>query len=237
MKKIFYILFASSIVFSCGSDSDSDNDSTTLNQDLVGSWFGIITDSDGTDATAEQTLTFNSDGTCSVSNVWDDGETYFSNGTWSSTSSTITSTFSNGTETANYELSNNNTCIITRSDGVVIVYTRITLNEDLIGSWNGTTVDDSIPATSTEIELILNSDGEGEVLFDRTNLVTSETTFENWDITWASTSMTLTINYYDYDLPEGEQLYDTETHNYLFIDNDTLEITEDDGDVTIMYRN
>ena len=235
MKKIFYILFASSIVFSCGSDSDSD--STTLNQDLVGSWFGIITNSDGTDGTAEQTLTFNSDGTCSVSNVWDDGETYFSNGTWSSTSSTITSTFSNGTETANYELSNNNTCIITRSDGVVIVYTRITLNEDLIGSWNGTTVDDSIPPTSTDIELILDSDGEGEVLFYRTNLDTSETTFENWDIIWSSTSTTLTINYYDYDLPEGEQLYDTETHNYVFIDNDTLEITEDDGDVTIMYRN
>ena len=237
MKKIFYILFASSIVFSCGSDSDSDNDITTLNQDLVGSWFGIITNSDGTDGTAEQTLTFNSDGTCSVSNVWDDGETYFSNGTWSSTSSTITSTFSNGTETANYELSNNNTCIITRSDGVVIVYTRITLNEDLIGSWNGTTVDDSIPPTSTDIELILDSDGEGEVLFYRTNLDTSETTFENWDIIWSSTSTTLTINYYDYDLPEGEQLYDTETHNYVFIDNDTLEITEDDGDVTIMYRN
>ena len=237
MKKIFYILFASSIVFSCGSDSDNDNDITTLNQDLVGSWFGIITNSDGTDGTAEQTLTFNSDGTCSVSNVWDDGETYFSNGTWSSTSSTITSTFSNGTETANYELSNNNTCIITRSDGVVIVYTRITLNEDLIGSWNGTTVDDSIPPTSTDIELILDSDGEGEVLFYRTNLDTSETTFENWDIIWSSTSTTLTINYYDYDLPEGEQLYDTETHNYVFIDNDTLEITEDDGDVTIMYRN
>ena len=138
MNKIFYILFTSSIVFSCGSDSDSD--STTLNQDLV-------------------------------------------------------------------------------------------------GFWNGTTVDNSTPATSTDIELILNSDGEGEVLFDRTNLVTLETTFENWDITWASTSMTLTINYYDYDLPEGEQLYYTETHNYVFIDNDTLEITEDDGDVTIMYRN
>ena len=129
MKKIFYILFVSSIVFSCGSDSDSD--STTLNQDLV-------------------------------------------------------------------------------------------------GSWNGTTVDDSIPPTSTDIELILDSDGEGEVLFYRINLDTSETTFENWDITWSSTSMTLTINYYDYDLPEGEQLYDTETHNYVFIDNDTLEITEDD---------
>lgn len=139
MKKIFYILFASSIVFSCGSDSDSDNDSTTLNQDLV-------------------------------------------------------------------------------------------------GSWNGTTVDDSIPPTSTDIELILDSGGEGEVLFYRTNLDTSETTFENWDIIWSSTSTTLTINYYDYDLPEGEQLYDTETHNYLFIDNNTLEITEDDGDVTIMYR-
>ena len=111
-----------------------------------------------------------------------------------------------------------------------------TLNQDLVGFWYGTTVDNSIPATSTDIDLILNSDGEGEVLFDRTNLDTLETTFENWDITWASTSMTLTINYYDYDLPAGEQLYDTETLNYVFIDNDTLEITEDDGDVTIMYR-
>ena len=74
------------------------------------------------------------------------------------------------------------------------------------------------------------------MLFYRTNLDTSETTFENWDIILSSTSTTLTINYYDYDLPEEEQLYDTETHNYVFIDNDTLEITEDDGDVTIMSR-
>ena len=44
MKKIFYILFASSIVFSRGSDSDSDSDSTTLNQDLVGSWNGTSVD-------------------------------------------------------------------------------------------------------------------------------------------------------------------------------------------------
>lgn len=112
----------------------------------------------------------------------------------------------------------------------------ITLNEDLVGFWTGTTVDNSPPPTSTEIDLILNSDGSGEVLFDRTNLDTLENTFDNWDITWSSTSTTLTINYYDYDLPVGEQLYDTETHNYVFIDNDTLEITEDDGDITIMYR-
>tara|TARA_B100000900_G_scaffold175131_1_gene148578 strand:- start:223 stop:639 length:417 start_codon:yes stop_codon:yes gene_type:complete len=112
-----------------------------------------------------------------------------------------------------------------------------TLNQDLVGSWYGTTVDNSIPPTSTDIDLVLNSDGEGEVLFNRTNLETFETTLENWDITWSSTSTILTINYYDYDLPDGEQLYDIETHNYVFIDNDTLEITEDDGDITIMYRN
>ena len=112
-----------------------------------------------------------------------------------------------------------------------------TLNQDLVGSWYGTTVDNSIPPTSTDIDLVLNSDGEGEVLFNRTNLDTFETTLENWDITWSSTSTILTINYYDYDLPDGEQLYDIETHNYVFIDNDTLEITEDDGDITIMYRN
>lgn len=110
-----------------------------------------------------------------------------------------------------------------------------TLNQDLVGSWYGTAVDLS-DATYTEVDLELDADGYGFATFDYYDALDNYESTNDYDITWSSTSTTLTINYYDYDLVEGEQLFDTETHNYVFIDNDTLEITEDDGDVTIMYR-
>ena len=94
---------------------------------MVGVWSGTITDSDGTGSTADQTLTFVSNGTCAIFNDWDTGETYSATGTWSSTESTVTVNWDDGeTDTADYELSNNNnTCVITRSDGVIIIYTRM----------------------------------------------------------------------------------------------------------------
>ena len=120
MKRVFLFIVVFSIFTCSGGD---DNNSVTINEDLVGAWFGTITDNEGS---LQQTLTFNLDGTCSISNLWDDGETYFSSGTWSSSSSTITTTFGSDTETANYELSNNNnTCIVSRSNGVIIIYSRI----------------------------------------------------------------------------------------------------------------
>ena len=110
-----------------------------------------------------------------------------------------------------------------------------TLNEDLVGSWSGITVDNS-SLTSTEIDLTLDDMGEGYVLFDKENLVAGEITNSNWDLTWSSTSTSITLNYYDYDLEEGEQLIDSETDAYEFIDNDTAQIIEDDGDVTLLNR-
>lgn len=109
------------------SGSKDNSSPSPLNEDLVGVWSGTITDSDGTGSTANQTLTLISSGICAVFNYWDSGETYSATGTWSSTQSTITVNWDNGeTDTADYELSNNNnTCVITRSDGVVIVYTRV----------------------------------------------------------------------------------------------------------------
>ena len=98
----------------------------TINEDLEGVWSTTITDSDSSSNNANQTLTFLSSGICAV-NIWDhSGETYSATGTWSSTESTVTINWDNGeTDTADYELSNNNnTCVITRSDGVVIVYTK-----------------------------------------------------------------------------------------------------------------
>ena len=110
-----------------------------------------------------------------------------------------------------------------------------TLNEDLVGSWSGITVDNS-SLTSTEIDLTLDDMGEGYMLFDKENLVAGEITNSDWDLTWSSTSTSITLNYYDYDLEEGEQLIDSETDAYEFIDNDTAQIIEDDGDVTLLNR-
>ena len=126
MKKLTY-LFLALLIVACSSD-DNDNNSISINSDLAGTWSGIITDTSGNGNTADQILTLNSDGTGSVSNLWVDGETFLSALVWSSTSSTITVaiTESNETESAEYELSNNNnTVVITRSNGIVNVYTRI----------------------------------------------------------------------------------------------------------------
>ena len=122
MKKGIY-LFLALLIVACSSDDDN---SVSINSDLVGAWSGIITDTGG--STAEQIFTLNSDATGSVSNLWDDGEVWSSAVVWSSTSSTITFTITvdNETDSAEYELSNNNdTCVITRSNGIVNVYTRI----------------------------------------------------------------------------------------------------------------
>ena len=123
MKKFIY-LFLGLLIFACSSDDDGN--SVSINPDLVGTWSGIITDTGG--STAEQITTLNSDATGSVSNLWDDGETFSSPLVWSSTSSTVTftTTVDNETESSEYELSNNNnTVVLTRSNGIVNVYTRI----------------------------------------------------------------------------------------------------------------
>ena len=124
MKKLIY-LFLGLLIVACSSD-DGDNNSISINSDLVGTWSGIITDTGG--STAERIYTLNSDATGSVSNLWDDGETFSSPLVWSSTSSTVTftTTVDNETESSEYELSNNNnTVVLTRSNGIVNVYTRI----------------------------------------------------------------------------------------------------------------
>ena len=124
MKKLIY-LFLTVLIVAC-SGEDSNNNSISINSDLVGTWSGIITDTGG--STAEQITTLNSDATGSVSNLWDDGETFSSPLVWSSTSSTVTftTTVDNETESSEYELSNNNnTVVLTRSNGIVNVYTRI----------------------------------------------------------------------------------------------------------------
>ena len=91
MKKLFLL----SIVFtllSCSS-GDDDNNLNPINSDLVGAWFTTFTETSGSSIKiCEQTLTLLSDGTGSVSNLWDDGETFNSEIIWSATASEFSMT-------------------------------------------------------------------------------------------------------------------------------------------------
>ena len=110
-----------------------------------------------------------------------------------------------------------------------------TLNQDLVGSWYGTSVDNSQPPTTEEIQITLESNGEGHTIFDRYDQDNNLILEREYDVTWSSTANTITINYIDYG-PDGQQYIDTQTNNYEFIDTDSFRFIEDDGDFTILYR-
>jgi hypothetical protein len=122
MRKLIY-LFLALLIVACSSDDSNNNN---INQNLVGAWMATPEDSD-TGSTFEQTLVLNSDGTGSVSNLFPT-ETWFSELTWSTTSTviTVTTLIDNKTESADYELSNNNnTFVLSRDNGIDVIYTRI----------------------------------------------------------------------------------------------------------------
>ena len=221
MKKLTY-LFLALLIVACSSD-DNDNNSISINSDLVGTWSGIITSTSGN--TADQILTLNSDGTGSVSNLWDDGETFLSALVWSSTSSnlTVTTTVDNETDTAEYELSNNNnTLVITRSNGIDNVYARVSINPDLVGTWSGI-ITDTGGSTAEQI-YTLNSDGTGSVsnLWDDGEVWSSA-------VVWSSTSSTITFTI----TVDNE----TDSAEYeLSNNNDTCVITRSDGIVVVYTR-
>jgi hypothetical protein len=126
MKKIF-IPFLLAILFSCSSDSDSNGtQANTYEQELAGSWTASFCEADDATSCADQNLVLNLDGTGSVANVWNDGETYSSDLEWSATSSTITVTTlnDNNTDLASYVL-NDNEMTITTTDNQVIIYSRL----------------------------------------------------------------------------------------------------------------
>jgi|TARA_B110000211_G_C13792538_1_gene426865 hypothetical protein len=123
MKNII-ITILSLFVLSCGGD---DNDSTPEINFLSGSWFGSFIDSEDPSSSADQTLLLNNDGTGSVYNDWGD-ETFQSDLTWTSTSSTIsiTTLVDNSSNTADYVLSDGYEVLqITTAEGQVIVYIRM----------------------------------------------------------------------------------------------------------------
>jgi len=125
MKKI-YIPFLLAILFSCSSDSDSDGTQANIyEQELAGSWTASFCELDDATSCVDQNLVLNLDGTGSVANVWNDGETYSSDLEWSATSSTITVTTlnENNTDTVSYVLNDNEMTMTVGSQ--VIIYTRM----------------------------------------------------------------------------------------------------------------
>jgi methanogenic corrinoid protein MtbC1 len=221
MKKLTY-LFLALLIVACSSD-DNDNNSISINSDLVGTWSGIITSTSGN--TAQQITTLNSDGTGSVSNLWDDGETFLSALVWSSTSSnlTVTTTVDSETESVEYELSNNNnTLVITRSNGIDNVYARVSINSDLVGTWSG--IITSTSGNTADQILTLNSDGTGSV----SNLWEDGETFLS-ALVWSSTSSTITVA-----ITESNE---TESAEYeLSNNNNTVVITRSNGIVNVYTR-
>ena len=224
MKKLFLL----SIVFallSCSSGDDN-NTSNSTNPDLVGTWFTTITD-DGT--TAEQTLTLQSDGTGSVSNIWSDGDTFDSELVWSATATelTINTLTDDETDIVDYELSNNNnTLVITNDENETYTYSRDnntsnSTNPDLVGTWFTTITDDG---TTAEQTLTLQSDGTGSV----SNIWSDGDTFDS-ELVWSATATELTIN----TLTDDEtDIVDYELSN----NNNTLVITNDENETYTYTR-
>ena len=97
---------------------------TDINPYLVGAWTATFSDGN---STAVQILTLNSDGTGSVANEWDDGETFFSELIWTSDVTTIfvTTLINNESDSGDYELSNSNDTFVITINGQTYVYVRI----------------------------------------------------------------------------------------------------------------
>ena len=127
MKKLF-LLSTVFTLLSCSS-GDDDNNLNPINSDLVGAWFTTFTETSGSSIKiCEQTLTLLSDGTGSVSNLWDDGETFNSEIIWSATASefSMTTLIDDEASIADYELSNNNNTLVFRvNENVIYTFTRI----------------------------------------------------------------------------------------------------------------
>jgi len=127
MKKLF-LLSTVFTLLSCSS-GDDDNNLNPINSDLVGAWFTTFTETSGSSIKiCEQTLTLLSDGTGSVSNLWDDGETFNSEIIWSATASefSMTTLIDDEANIADYELSNNNNTLVFRvNENVIYTFTRI----------------------------------------------------------------------------------------------------------------
>lgn len=236
MKKIIFIFVFLS--FSCSSNSeytpisntdnssnteDDTSDTSSFDEDLIGTWAGIINDSD-VSSEGLATIILNTDGTGSRRVLWpsDPVEIIYSELTWSATATSVTLTYAlnEGSEVLAYNLINQDIVEITNDVGEKNVIYR--LNLDLVGTWKGVLVDSD---DNSEGEVIITFNQEGTGIEE---IVWPPYEGEKQDITWATSATEINILY---DSGEGEKL----VLGYSFIDNNTVELSVE-GESVNVYR-
>ena len=123
MKKLIY-LFLTVLIVACSSGDDDSNSAVTLNAQFVGSWLLEYDDGDGS-----VVIIFNADGTGNDTETYD-GDTYTSSFTWSTTSTLLTITDTQGdieeVEVVEYNfITNDQVRIIDIEDGETVILNRI----------------------------------------------------------------------------------------------------------------
>ena len=105
------------------------------------------------------------------------------------------------------------------------------LNE-LVGNWEGFILDaDDSPDETTFIYLNLVQDGTGSAVFEESSFGLIIETY-NETFNWSATSSRVFLDYTN----ASEEVYDSETLSYNQVNNDEIIITDDEGDVSTLYR-
>ena len=123
MKKLIY-LFLTVLIVACSGDDDS-NSGVTRNAQFVGGWLFEYDDDEG----GSVVIIFNADGTGNDTETYD-GDTYTSSFTWSTTSTLLTITTTQGdieeVEVVEYNfITNDQVRIIYNEDGESVILNRI----------------------------------------------------------------------------------------------------------------
>ena len=124
MKKLIY-LFLTVLIVACSGDDDS-NSGVTRNAQFVGGW---LLEYDEDEGGGSVVIIFNADGTGNDTETYD-GDTYTSSFTWSTTSTLLTITTTQGdieeVEVVEYNfITNDQVRIIYNEDGESVILNRI----------------------------------------------------------------------------------------------------------------
>jgi hypothetical protein len=128
MKKLLFFILT--LIFVACSSGDGDNSSNTpnINPDLVSTWFGTSTDYDG--SLIEETLVLNSDGTGSLTFLYQAEEDPIPEtiliSDWYTDNTTVYLIWYESPDEWGYALSDNNNVLeINFSDETTVIYDRI----------------------------------------------------------------------------------------------------------------
>lgn len=123
MKKLIYLFLTVLIVSCSGEDSNSDEGNKIK---LVGTWVGDFLDPENDEVVGNTTLILIANNTGSVSTVFSDGETFSSAISWTSTATTITFIYDDGSsDVTTYNFISDNQLEVTREDGFYAILDKV----------------------------------------------------------------------------------------------------------------